>query len=210
MHQFMYLNMLTCGIQMGEFAILTNIMKLSFSRTNALLSSAFILCSGVAVSQVGEHDASKTGEADLKTSIGSFKILKRGDVLPSGKIRMSFKGTVLVVGLKKDAKFSIAGNVRKEYENAQRGRICYHGQGTITMDGTFESIQWFGRDLNMNWIGQGVCRVYGEFDSKGDTGTFTYKGDKPKFWGNGGMTYVLPVPSYMNGAAKPKINRSGG
>ena len=195
---------------MGEFAILTNIMKLSFSRTNALLSSAFILCSGVAVSQVGEHDASKTGEADLKTSIGSFKILKRGDVLPSGKIRMSFKGTVLVVGLKKDAKFSITGNVRKEYENAQRGRICYHGQGTITMDGTFESIQWFGRDLNMNWIGQGVCRVYGEFDSRGDTGTFTYKGDKPKFWGNGGMTYVLPVPSYMNGAAKPKINRSGG
>lgn len=169
------------------------------------------LCAGVALAQLPEHDPSKVANCSLKASVGSFKILKRGKVKPSGKITMNFKGTVLLVGASKDCKYSFSGNVRKEYDDASRERIAFHGQGTLTLDGTFTAVQWFGRDLSMNWLGQGVIRVYGEFDSKGETGTITFEGDpKPKYWGSGGMTYVLPPVSLGGDGSKAKVRRSGG
>lgn len=170
-----------------------------------------MLSAGITVAQFPEHDPSKIQECTLKASIGSFKILKRGKVRPSGKIVMNFKGTVLLVGASKDCKYSFTGNVRQEYSNKERDRVSFHGSGTLTLDGVFGAVQWFGRDLNMKWIGQGVCRVYGEFDSKGETGTITYAGDpKPKFWGSGGMTYVLPQIQLGGDTTKAKVNRSGG
>lgn len=185
---------------------------MKFSGKHVILPlAALVMVVGPAFAQLNAPSPKDKGTAFLKAAKGSFKILKRGKVLPSGQITMKFKGTVLIVGLDKNAKMTTAGNLVKEYESKEHNRVAFHGSGTLKIDGTFVAIQWYGRDLDMSWVGQGVTRTYGEFDEKGLTGTFTYAGQKPKYWGSGGMTYVLPLPDYMNNAekVKVKVNKGG-
>ncbi len=150
----------------------------------------------------------KTGEVVMKTNIGAFKISSMGDVNASGKIKMSFKrGTLLIVDYKGAAPIGTTPGLRVEYENKKRKRIEFHGEGTVTLDGTFQSIQFFGRSLDMSWSGAGICRVYGEFDNAGNTGTFFVKGEKEMPWGTGGTYFTLP--SRNANIVVPKIRPKG-
>jgi len=145
-----------------------------------------------------------TGEIVLKAALGSFKIVSPGDRNAYGKLEMNFKGTVLLVGYKPNAPIQIAGNIRKEYDNKDRERVLYHGQGRIVVDGTFKAIQWFGRDLTARYNGMGIFRLYGEFDKTGMTGTYQITGDKLRYWGSGGTTFVVPRPD-LAPASRPKV-----
>ena len=149
----------------------------------------------------------QTGEVVMKTNIGAFKITSPGDQKSFGKIKMSFKGSCLIVGYE-GATLGVTPGLRVEYQDAKRQRVEYFGTGTITLDGKFRAIQWFGRNLDMNWAGLGICRVYGEFDKNGDTGTFAIKGNKPAYWGTGGMQFVLPPRN--SSFVQPKVKINGG
>lgn len=148
--------------------------------------------------------ASEKGEVVFNAAIGSFKLVSPGERNAFGKLEMNFKGTVLLVGLKENAPVQVSGNVRKEYENKDRERILFHGQGRIVVDGTFKAIQWFGRDLSARYNGMGIFRLYGEFDNKGMTGTYQITGDKLRYWGSGGITVIVPRPDFAP-TAKPKV-----
>jgi hypothetical protein len=146
----------------------------------------------------------KTGEVVMKTTKGSFKITSPGDVNAFGKIQMSFKGSLLIIGY--DGKIPIvpSAGLRVEYKNDKRQRIEYFGEGTVTLDGKFRAIQFLGRNLNLSWTeAYGICRVYGQFDKDGNTGTFTVKGDQERYWGSDGTTFT--VPPRTNNAVVPPI-----
>jgi hypothetical protein len=148
-----------------------------------------------------------SGEVDLKTSVGSLKINSPGKEKARGRIQMSFRGTLLLSDYK-GATPIVTGTFRKEYDNAQGKRTVYYGKGTITLDGNFRAIQWFGSDLNMKWIGMGICRLFGEFDKAGKTGTYQVKGDLVRYWGSGGTTFSIPNP-VLEQAKAPIIKRGG-
>jgi hypothetical protein len=148
--------------------------------------------------------AGDTGEIVLNAALGSFKIVSPGERNAYGKLEMNFKGTVLLVGYKPNAPIQVSGNVRKEYDNKDRDRVLYHGQGRIVLDGTYKAIQWFGRDLSARYNGMGIFRLYGEFDKKGMTGTYQITGDKQRYWGSGGTTFAVPRPD-LAPSVKPKV-----
>ncbi len=153
---------------------------------------------------------STIGEVDMKTNVGSFKILSPGDVKAFGKVQMNFRGTCLIVGYEGKTPIQVSNGLHLEYKNDQRQRVEYFGQGSITLDGKFKAIQWFGKDLSMNWVGNGICRLYGEFDKDNKTGTYTIKGANPKDWGTAGSV-TFSIPSKSQGM-KPKVhfNKGGG
>lgn len=148
--------------------------------------------------------AGETGEMVFSAAIGSFKLVSPGDRNAFGKLELNFRGTVLLVGHKPTSPIQISGNVRKEYDNKDRERVLYHGQGRIVLDGSYKAVQWFGRDLSARYNGMGIFRLYGEFDKKGMTGTYQITGDKLRYWGSGGMTVVVPNPT-LAPSAKPKV-----
>ena len=151
-----------------------------------------------------------TGEAVLKTNIGAFKITSPGDKKAFGKIQMTFKGSILIIGYEGTTPIVASGALRVEYQDAKRQRIEYFGNGTITLDGKFRAIQWFGRNLTLNWNGMGICRAYGEFDKDGNTGTIDIKGEKTRYWGSGGTTFTVPARNANIEAPKVNIKKSGG
>lgn len=168
------------------------------------LSAAGILLAAPCIAQAPPE----VGEVVMKTTVGSFKITSPGDQLAYGKIRMSFKGSCLIVGYDNKIPVVASPGLRVEYNNAKRGRIEYFGTGTITLEGRFRALQWMGQNLDMNWIGLGICRVYGEFDKNNNTGTYEIKGQKPLDWGNGGMTFSIPLK--VNKVIPPKVKINGG
>jgi hypothetical protein len=134
---------------------------------------------------------------DFKTSVGSFKLL--GSEHPAhGRLEISFTGTVLVSGLTSGT-VTPSGGVGKEYDNAQHKKQVFHGKGKIVVDGEFEAIQFFGRDLTGTFTGLGIFRLYGEFDKNLNTGDYWYEGGEHHDWGTGGSQ--LTVPGY-NPAAR--------
>lgn len=168
-------------------------------------SFALLLLPALGVPQTpSTPPAGDTGEMTLKAAIGSFKLVSPGDRNAYGKLEMNFRGTLLIVGLKPKTPLQISGNLRKEYDNQNRERVIYHGQGRVVIDGTVKSVQWFGRDLSARFNGMGIFRLYGEFDKTGMTGTYQYTGDKLRYWGSGGITAVVPNPM-LAPVAKPKV-----
>ena len=126
----------------------------------------------------------------FKTNVGSFKLLGNENQPANGKIQVSFTGTILVNAVStSDPKITVTGNIRKEYEknddSKQRHQIAYHGTGSMTIDGQFISIQWFGRDMSAQWTGFGIARLVGEFDKDLKTGTYWYSvnPDDKRDWG---------------------------
>jgi len=152
-------------------------------------------------------------EFHLSTTIGSFKMLEfNDDKQPEGHLELNFTGTVLVDtneavkhprGLTTTVRTE--GNVRKEIN--YHGRVVYHGKGKIVVDGGWHALQWFGRDMTMNFNGCGVFRLTGEFDKNLETGYYWYKDGKKFDWGTGGMQPTVPASFY--GAAKPTIKING-
>ncbi len=130
----------------------------------------------------------------FETNVGSFKILPRGDVLPSGDLTMSFTGSVLVSELK--GTITPEGNVRREYSNKERNREVWFGTGKLTLKGNFRAIQWFGRDLKAKFSGNGFVRLYGEFDKNLDTGLFWFDPKEKRYWGNHGLGVGLPEQQF--------------
>ena len=148
--------------------------------------------------------AGDAGEMVFTTAIGSFKLKSPGDRNAYGKLDMTFKGTVLLVDLKPNAPLQVFGNLGKEYDNKDRRRVMFHGQGRIVLDGTVRSIQWFGRNMTAKFNGMGIFNLYGEFDKNGITGTYQLTGDIARPWGSGGMTVVVPNPA-LAPRVKPKV-----
>mgnify|MGYP005836073615 CR=1 FL=1 len=156
------------------------------------------------------------GVLHLQTRLGSFKMVDG-----RGRVEIAFTGTVLISGLQADedagrrAKYQgispldgslqVTGNVRREWSG--QSRQVFFGTGRIVLNGRFRGIQWFGRDMQARWIGDGIIRMYGEFDRDLHTGWFWYDNiERATPWGAVGMQAVLPEPTF-GGTAEPEIVR---
>lgn len=141
---------------------------------------------------------------DFSTRVGSFKILSVNDKNKArGTLTMSFNGSVLIVGL--EGTVTPGGGVREEYNDPKHERQCFFGKGTLSITGKWRAIQFFGRDFSGRWNGFGVARLYGEFDDKLETGTYTIQGFDSEPWGSGGRTIILPREKTGQQLGKPKV-----
>lgn len=156
------------------------------------------------------------GVLHLQTRLGSFKLLDG-----RGRLEIAFTGTVLISGLRPeedaqrrakyrgisplDGSLQVTGNVRREW--AGHNRQVFYGTGRIVLNGQFRGVQWFGRDMQARWIGDGISRLYGEFDQNLQTGWYWYDNiERAVPWGAVGMQAVLPEPTF-GGTAEPQIVR---
>ena len=173
-------------------------------KTAIVAGLALIAAGAVIYAQVNQqpamYDLSKTNVSNerddvwFETNVGSFKILPRGQTLPSGKLTMNFTGSVLVSEMK--GSIVPEGNVRREYYNEERGKQVWFGSGKLTIDGNFRAVQWFGRNLKAHYFGNGYIRLYGEFDKNLDTGYYWFDAKDKKFWGNFGLGVQVPEVTY--------------
>ena len=127
-----------------------------------------------------------TGTMFMKTNVGSFKILGIPTRQPEGKFQITFTGTLLINQLNaSEPKVTAGPGIRKEYENAKHLQVAYHGTGTMVIDGKFQSMQWFGRNMSARWDGFGIARLVGEFDKDLKTGSYWYADnpDDVREWG---------------------------
>lgn len=139
-------------------------------------------------------------------NLGSFKLLPKTE-LADGRIEMSFSGTLLLSGFQ--GKVQITGNVNKEYEG--HGRVVYFGNGKAVLDGKFRGIQWFGSSMTGSWNGNGVARLYGEFDQKLDTGKYWFDNVADKSdWGTFGMNVEVPKRMGVGPEQVTPRRRTGG
>lgn len=149
----------------------------------------------------------------FQTNLGSFRSANG-----AGKMTFSFSGTVLIHNWDLDVKtkdiekapktykVTLQGNIRKEYE--RHGRAVYFGKGTITIEGAWRAIQWFGKDMKGQWTGQGAISIVGEFDKQGNTGTYWYDPAKKNFWPTSLMELSLPERKFEQ-QAEPVERKKG-
>jgi hypothetical protein len=140
----------------------------------------------------------------MVTNVASFKILPKGDELPSGRLDFSFEGTVLVTGLEPGSYLKTEGKIRKEYEDKAHGKQVFFGKGRILIVGKFSNCQWFGRNLDFTFKGSGSVRMITEYDSNLKTGKYWFNPEKkedlqPTLMG-------IPVPNERRGPP-PAITR---
>lgn len=154
----------------------------------------------------GPFDPKSSRYANLKfnTKVGSFKILGTDEVLAQGTLTMAFKGTVMVSDLEPGGKVSFSGDVRKEYTTDDNRKTLYFGKGTMTVAGRYKSLQFFGQDLDANFFGLGIFRLYGEFDKDLKTGTYQVDQGEKMPWGTNGMQVAVPNPA-MSSATRGGI-----
>lgn len=127
----------------------------------------------------------------MSTTVGSFKILPAGPDKTKGTLDVDFSGTILVSGL--EGTVTPGPGVRLEYKRDDHNRRVYFGKGHIRVEGEFRAIQFFGRNLKGNFRGNGVARLYGEFDKKMETGYYWFASKPEKIdWGTYGRTVVVP------------------
>jgi hypothetical protein len=146
--------------------------------------------------------------ADLlkfSTNVGSLKILNQGPTNPNGHLEMSFTGTILVSG---NPKMVLTGNVKKEYEDKPHHKSVFSGTGKIVIDGEFENLQWFGKNLTGSFKGHGYIRLYGDYDANLKTGTYTF-GDNLKTgdWGTNGTSLNIPIAANLMKTSKPTVKQ---
>lgn len=135
----------------------------------------------------------------FETAVGSFKIVPRGNLYPSGKLTMSFSGSVLISDLQAGGKVTPVGNVKREYQNEKEGKQVWFGSGQLIVEGRFKNLQWFGRNLKAKFEGNGIARLYGEFDKNLDTGFYWFQrtpADKKIRWSNYGTTVAIPKQDF--------------
>ena len=182
------------------------------------LISAAVLAPGLAQAQQRDRDT-----IFFKTNVGSFKILGVEEVEPNGttrprpaegKIQITFTGTLLVNKVaNNDPKITVSSGLRKEYDDRAHQQVAYHGTGTMTVDGKFTSVQWFGRDMSARWDGFGIARLVGEFDKDLKTGQYWYieNPDDIKDWGTQLKEITNPPkPGDFTQVATPRGRKSGG
>ena len=154
----------------------------------------------------GAKNGMRTGVVDMATNIGSFKIVSPGNIKAFGKMVIEFTGTVLIVGL--NGSVTPSATLRKEYSNAKHERVGYFGTGRLTVEGEWTALQFFGRKMKAHWEGLGICRLYGEFDEKLETGTYTIAGDKTRPWMQGGNMFILPRE--VDAGPTPRVKKADG
>lgn len=144
--------------------------------------------------------APSAGTAHLWSEVGSFSL--EG----TGTVKVKFTGTLLVASADGQdlPKISIQGDVRKEFDNTDMGRIAWFGKGDATITGNWRRLVVFGKQIDATWQGAGIAMVYGEFDSAGKTGFITVDGSEPFEWLATGQTFYVPA------AADPRIQRGSG
>lgn len=178
-------------------------LKLTLAAVFATVAAVVVLAQAPAKYTPPDYTKMKVSNANddlwFETNVGSFKILPRGDVLPSGNLTMSFTGSVLISNLKGEV--TPEGNVRKEYDNKVKGREVWFGTGKLTIKGNFRAVQWFGRNLKAKFSGNGYMRLYGEFDKKLETGYYWFDPKDKKYWGNYGTSFGVP-----EGKVQPKTD----
>ena len=177
---------------------------MSFKPFVFALTALAALAGGIAVLAQGSPTtepsapAPGTGKAHLWAEVGSFQL--EG----SGTVTVQFTGTLLIV--KADGQpmptVSMAGNVRKEFESTEMGRIAWFGTGKATINGTWRHLTVFGKKMDATWNGAGIAQVFGEFDAAGQTGFITVDGSEPFEWMSSGMTFYVPSSS------DPRIQRN--
>jgi hypothetical protein len=132
------------------------------------------------------------GPMHFETHIGSFKILERNPKQePEGTLTLSFTGTVLISNL--IGKLESSGNLRREYYDDKHKKQVWFGTGTLKLEGQFHNLQWFGRNMKADFMGNGIFRLYGEFDKDLNTGYYWF--DKPEdknYWGTSGSSLQVP------------------
>ncbi|MBI1756968.1 MAG: hypothetical protein HYR64_07675 [Fimbriimonas ginsengisoli] len=134
----------------------------------------------------------------FETRVGSFKVLGTTDVPARGHLEVSFKGTVLVSGL--NGSVGVQGAVRKQYEDAKHKRTVYFGAGKIVVDGSWQGVQWFGRDSKSMFRaasgGAALVRLTGEFDQNLKTGEYWFAADPSHkdHWLTSMITIRVPRP----------------
>jgi len=160
-----------------------------------------VLLAGIAVfAQNGEPKtpvAPSQGTAHLWAEVGSFSLEGIGTV------KVKFTGTLLVTSLGGEAlpKIAVRGDVRKEFENAEMGRVAWFGAGDATITGKWRHLVVFGKKIDATWQGAGIAMVYGEFDSQGNTGFITVDGSEPFEWLGTGQSFYVPA------TADPRLQR---
>lgn len=180
--------------------------------TRSLVVAVAVAVAGLAQAQkatpeeMGEF-ASRTdfGILHMTTNLGSFKIIDG-----KGRIDVSFTGTVLVTKYKgKD--LQVLGNVKKEYD--EKGRTLFTGTGRIIASGEWRGFQWFGKNMNAVWYGNGAIRLAGEFDRNFKTGDYWYDAadEKQAFPATSVITVYLPKPEFQGKqSAVPRERQKGG
>jgi len=179
----------------------------------ALLTTAFL--GGAAHAQAPAPAApAGTDTLYISTTVGSFKILPAGPDTTRGALDIEFEGTVMVSGL--NGTVTPGTGVRLELDRPEHKRQVYFGKGRIRVDGEFRAIQFFGRNLKGTFRGNGVARLYGEFDKNMETGYYWYASNPQKQdWGAYGRTVIVPAPLNAAGPMKVKgkvkdVPRKGG
>lgn len=114
------------------------------------------------------------GTMHLSTKIGSCKFIDG-----VGRLEVSFSGSMLLNQFK--GKYTVSGNLVRQYNSPEHGRELYYGRGKIVFIGSFRGLQWFGRDFSAVWYGRGTVRLSGEYyESATKPGTF----ESGWFWYN--------------------------
>jgi hypothetical protein len=138
------------------------------------------------------------------SNVGSFKILGSDLVPAKGVLDVKVDGTILVSGL--EGNVQVEG-LTKEYELTDYKKIAYHGKGRLVLNGTCRSVQAFGRAMSCSFKGNGLLRLYGEFDRNLETGWVQYEGGDREAWGTGGNVKVIPQQIY-SGTPNVKVKDS--
>ena len=122
---------------------------------------------------------------DFESHLGAMRFFNA-----NGRIKLTFKGTVLVRGFK--GPLTVTSGLEKQYD--AHGRVVYHGQGTLSLNGHWDSMQWFGQDMSGEWYGRGGFRLYGDYDKNLDTGWWWVDGDASRKlpWPTQSPNYILP------------------
>ena len=124
------------------------------------------------------------GIMHFNSNLGSFKTIPG-----KGRMEVSFTGTFLVSGLQ--GTHSVSGDLVKEFEGMER--VLYHGTGTITVEGEWRALQWFGSNMTGTWYGAGQIRLTGEFDRDLNTGEYWFDDPGEKFpWSTNMQQFGIP------------------
>ncbi len=193
--------------RMGTFRFQIHLKDTFMNRVHSLLIASLITAT-VGAAQGTLVPDKPYGTLFFKAQIGSFKVLPGGNIPAQGKLEFSCNGTFLVSRLRDGGTVKTTGTIRKEYEHKGSNKQVYFGKGTVVIEGKFDAVQFFGREIDAKFYGFGFVRVYGEFDKNLNTGEYWYEGEKHHAWGTSGMALAVPNPE--GAPTKPSIRRVGG
>jgi hypothetical protein len=189
---------------------------MSFVRTSAAACLLAIILSATAQQGSKMPIPTAVGPVTMVAGLGSFKLLGHSDEDPArGHLEVNFNGTVLISGLVTGGHVTPSGAIHLEYSNDAHKRQSYFGTGKLIIDGTVRSVQCFGSDIKVSFVGRGLFRISGEFDKTGKTGNYWFgaptdlKAER-KPWGTFGTQIEVPEVHY--GPAKDIVPtpRKGG